>query len=135
MKLFRLICHFNYIKLRLFEPCLRMVINVQCSTVKHTTNLTIYYIILIWFKSRNKSNWVVGVITWSRIGFLPGVTNCEDVELCISCKLSLSSLTGSASIVCLFFQKFRIILCIIITLEKNAVFVKVCTIFLVFDFP
>ena len=102
MRLFVLLIHFNYIKLRLPDPCLRMISNVQCLTVKYNTIMTINHVILIWFKSWNKDNWAVEVLTWNRIGFLPGVTNCED-EVCISCKLSLSSLTGSAGIFRFFF--------------------------------
>ena len=54
MKLFLLLKHFNYIKLRFSDFC------------------------------------------------LTGVIICEDVEVYISCELSLSSLTGSAGIVGLF---------------------------------
>ena len=89
-------------KVCLSDPCLRMVSNVQCLAVKYTTNMTIDHIILIWF------NWVVEVITWNGIDFLPGATNCEP-HVCISCKLSLSSLTGSASIVRLVFWFYQFV--------------------------
>ena len=48
--------HINYIKLRLSDPCLKMVRNVQCLVVKYTTNMTMDHIILIWFKIWNKVN-------------------------------------------------------------------------------
>ena len=61
-RLFLLLRHFNYNKLWLSNPCLKMISNVQYLMVKYTSNMTIDHIILIWCKnelSPSKKNCVI----------------------------------------------------------------------------
>ena len=70
-----------------------------------------------------EGKWVVEGITWNGIVFLPDATNCEG-EVCISCKLSTSSLIGSASIVCLFFILFYQFVSFYLYSSKSVIFIQ-----------